>query len=140
MKKTSTPSQIKPYEAKPGEKYMSKDQLAHFRALLNAWKKDLLEGGDDAIFALKEQTDAPSDVSDQASLEESFSLQLKTRDREYKLINKIEDSIQLIDDNKYGFCKECGAEIGIQRLEARPTAILCFDCKTIAEEHEKQKR
>ncbi len=140
MKKTPTTSKIKPYEAKSGEKYMSKDQLAYFRALLNAWKKDLLEGGDDAIFALKEQTDAPSDVSDQASLEESFSLQLKTRDREYKLINKIDDSIQLIDDNKYGFCKECGAEIGIHRLEARPTAVLCIDCKTIAEEHEKQSR
>ena len=84
--------------------------------------------------------DVPADVSDQATQEETFALRLRARDREHKLINKIDDSIQAIDNGEYGYCEECGVEIGIRRLEARPTATLCIDCKTLAEVREKQGR
>lgn len=132
---------VKPYEAEVGEEYMCKAQLEHFRKLLNIWKNALLQGGDDTIHELKSQAaETPADVSDQATLEETFALRLRARDREYKLINKIDASIKLIDNGDYGFCEECGIEIGIRRLEARPTATLCIDCKTLAEVREKQGR
>lgn len=131
---------VKPYEPKKGEEYMSKAQREHFRKLLNIWKNALLEGGDEAIHDLKELAEVPADVSDQATLEETFALRLRARDREHKLINKIDESIKLIDNGDYGFCEECGIEIGIRRLEARPTATLCIDCKTLAEVREKQGR
>jgi DnaK suppressor protein len=132
---------VKPYEPKSGETYMSKPQLEHFRKLLNIWKTALLQGGDETINDLKEMgDDVPADVSDQATLEETFALRLRARDREHKLINKIDDSIKAIDSGEYGFCEECGIEIGIRRLEARPTATLCIDCKTLAEVREKQGR
>jgi DnaK suppressor protein len=131
---------VKPYEPKPGEEYMSKAQREHFRKLLNIWKNALLEGGDETIHDLKELAEVPADVSDQATLEETFALRLRARDREHKLINKIDESIKLIDNGDYGFCEECGIEIGIRRLEARPTATLCIDCKTLAEVREKQGR
>ncbi len=131
---------VKPYEPKKGEEYMSKEQLEHFRKLLNIWKKALLEGGDETIHDLKSLAEVPADVSDQATLEETFALRLRARDREHKLINKIDESIKLIDNGEYGYCEECGIEIGIRRLEARPTATLCIDCKTLAEVREKQGR
>lgn len=108
--------------------------------LLNIWKHALLQGGDETINDLKELAEVPADVSDQATLEETFALRLRARDREHKLINKIDDSIQSIDNGEYGYCEECGIEIGIRRLEARPTATLCIDCKTLAEVREKQGR
>lgn len=131
---------VKPYELQEGEKYMSKAQLEHFRKLLNVWKNALLQGGDETIHDLKELAESPADVSDQATLEETIALQLRARDRQRKLINKIEESIQSIDNGDYGYCEECGIEIGIRRLEARPTATLCIDCKTLAEVREKQGR
>lgn len=131
---------VKPYEAKVGEEYMGKAQLEHFRNLLNIWKDALLQGGDETIHDLKSLAEVPADISDQATLEETFALRLRARDREYKLINKIDSSIKLIDSGDYGFCEECGVEIGIRRLEARPTATLCIDCKTLAEVREKQGR
>lgn len=131
---------VKPYEPKKGEEYMSKAQLEHFRKLLNIWKNALLEGGDETIHDLKEFTEVPADINDQATLEETFALRLRARDREHKLINKIDESIRLIDNGEYGYCEECGIEIGIRRLEARPTATLCIDCKTLAEVREKQGR
>lgn len=131
---------VKPYEPKSGEAYMSKEQLKHFRNLLNLWKKALLEGGDETIHDLKELAEVPADISDQATLEETFALRLRARDREHKLINKIDESIKSIDSGDYGYCEECGVEIGIRRLEARPTATLCIDCKTLAEVREKQGR
>lgn len=131
---------VQPYVSKAGEEYMCKEQLEHFRKLLNIWKNALLEGGDETISDLKNLAEVPSDISDQATLEETFALKLRARDREYKLINKIDSAIQLIDNHDYGFCEECGVEIGIRRLEARPTATLCIDCKTLAEVREKQGR
>ena len=132
---------VKPYEPQPGEAYMSKAQLEHFRKLLNIWKGALLQGGDETINDLKVLgEDVPADVSDQATQEETFALRLRARDREHKLINKIDDSIQAIDNGEYGYCEECGVEIGIRRLEARPTATLCIDCKPLAEVREKQGR
>lgn len=129
---------VKPYEAQENEEYMCKAQLDHFRKLLNIWKGALLQGGDETIHDLKSLAEVPADISDQATLEETFALRLRARDREYKLINKIDSSIKLIDSGDYGFCEECGIEIGIRRLEARPTATLCIDCKTLAEVREKQ--
>lgn len=131
---------VKPYEPKSGEEYMCKEQLAHFRNLLTLWKTALLQGGDETIHDLKELAEVPADISDQATLEETFALRLRARDREHKLIRKIEESIRTIDSGDYGFCEECGVEIGIKRLEARPTATLCIDCKTLAEVREKQGR
>jgi len=131
---------VKPYEQKKGEDYMSKAQMDHFRKLLNIWKNALMEGGDATIHDLKEQAEVPADISDQATLEETFALRLRERDREHKLIEKIDKSIKQIDSGDYGFCEECGIEIGIRRLEARPTATLCIDCKTLAEVREKQGR
>ena len=119
---------------------MSKPQLDHFRKLLNLWKSALLQGGDETISDLKSLAEVPADISDQATLEETFALKLRARDREWKLINKIDASIKSIDGGDYGFCEECGIEIGIRRLEARPTATLCIDCKTLAEVREKQGR
>ncbi|MFI4937594.1 MAG: RNA polymerase-binding protein DksA [Candidatus Berkiellales bacterium] len=131
---------VKPYEPSPGEEYMSKSQLEHFRKLLNIWKNALLEGGDETIHDLKELSEVPADVSDQATREETFAIELRARDREHKLIKKIDESIKAIDSGDYGYCEECGVEIGIRRLEARPTATLCIDCKTLAEVREKQGR
>lgn len=131
---------VKPYQAKPDEEYMCKEQLVHFRKLLSLWKGALLQGGDETISDLKSLAEVPSDVSDQATLEETFALKLRARDREYKLINKIDSSLKLLDSGDYGFCAECGIEIGIRRLEARPTASMCIDCKTLAEVREKQGR
>ena len=131
---------VKPYEAGPDEEYMCKAQLAHFRKLLTLWKNALMQGGDETISDLKTLAEVPSDVSDQATLEETFALKLRARDREYKLINKIDSALQLVDNGDYGYCDECGIEIGIRRLEARPTASMCIDCKTLAEVREKQGR
>lgn len=131
---------VKPYQPKEDEEYMSKSMREHFRNLLNVWKNALLEGGDETIHDLKEFGGVPADISDQATLEETFALRLRARDREHKLINKIDQSIKLIDNGDYGYCEECGIEIGIRRLEARPTATLCIDCKTLAEVREKQGR
>lgn len=131
---------VKPYQPQKDEEYMSKEMREHFRNLLNVWKTALLEGGDETIHDLKEFGGVPADISDQATLEETFALRLRARDREHKLINKIDQSIKLIDSGDYGYCDECGIEIGIRRLEARPTATMCIDCKTLAEVREKQSR
>lgn len=130
---------VKPYTIIEGEKYMSDNQLAHFRKILNLWKNALLQGGDETIHDLKESAEIPADISDQATQEETFALRLRTRDRERKLIKKIEEAIELIDAKQYGYCEECGEEIGIRRLEARPTATLCIDCKTLDEVRERQR-
>lgn len=143
--KTSYPTllsyNIKPYEIQPGEKYMAQRMREHFRKILTLWKSALLQGGDDAILDLKETTaEASADVSDQATQEMTFTNKLRKRDREYKLTQKIDSAIQRIDNKEYGLCNECGVEIGIRRLEARPTADLCIDCKTLDEVREKQRR
>ncbi len=127
-----------PYKVKKGEEYMNSAQRDHFKMILHAWKQDLMEEVDRTVNHLKEDAANFADPNDRASQEEEFSLELRARDRERKLTNKINDTLELIELDEYGYCDTCGVEIGIRRLEARPTATLCIDCKTLAEIKEKQ--
>ena len=130
---------IAPYQEKKGEEYMNDDQRVHFKKILEAWKKQLMEEVDRTVDHMKDEAANFPDPVDRASQEEEFSLELRTRDRERKLLKKIESTIHHIEgDDEYGYCESCGVEIGIRRLEARPTATLCIDCKTLAEIKEKQ--
>lgn len=135
---TQEKSGFVPYRETPGEEYMSDAMRAHFVAILNNWKKELMEEVDRTVHHMQDEAANFPDPADRASQEEEFSLELRTRDRERKLIKKIDETLQLIEDNDYGWCESCGVEIGIRRLEARPTATLCIDCKTLAEIKEKQ--
>jgi DnaK suppressor protein len=117
---------------------MSEKMRAHFTNILNIWKKELMEEVDRTVNHMQDEAANFPDPADRASQEEEFSLELRTRDRERKLIKKIDETINLIGDDDYGWCDACGVEIGIRRLEARPTATLCIDCKTLAEIKEKQ--
>ena len=127
-----------PYEAKANEEYMNQAQRDHFKHILEAWKQDLAEEVDRTVNHLKEDGANFADPNDRASQEEEFSLELRARDRERKLTKKINDTLEMIENDEYGFCDTCGVDIGIRRLEARPTATLCIDCKTLAEIKEKQ--
>lgn len=127
-----------PYQQKPDETYMSEHQRDHFRKILDAWKQQLMQDVDLTVGHLKEDAVFYADPVDRASQEEGFNLELRTRDRERRLIKKIEQSLDLINTGEYGFCEDCGAEIGVRRLEARPTAVKCIDCKTFQEIREKQ--
>lgn len=132
------PYKFEPYMPVNDEKYMNDKQLAHFRNILEAWKKELMKEVDNTIIEMKEASvTVLADPNDRATQEETFNLELRTRDRERKLIRKIEEALQQIDDKEYGYCESCGVEIGIRRLEARPTAVLCIDCKTLDEIREK---
>lgn len=136
---TSIPqSGFQPYKPKKGEEYMSEGQLKHFREILLAWKRELMEEVDRTVDHMKNEASNFADPADRATREEEFSLELRTRDRERKLIKKIDESVARIDSEEYGYCEACGVEIGIRRLEARPTATLCIDCKTVQEVKEKQ--
>ncbi|MCY1491160.1 RNA polymerase-binding transcription factor DksA [compost metagenome] len=127
-----------PYQETKGEEYMSDRMRAHFTNILNKWKLELMEEVDRTVHHMQDEAANFPDPADRASQEEEFSLELRARDRERKLIKKIDETLQLIEDNDYGWCDSCGVEIGIRRLEARPTATLCIDCKTLAEIKEKQ--
>lgn len=129
---------LTPYEAKSDEEYMSDAQLEHFKKILSAWRTQLREEVDRTVHHMQDEAANFPDPVDRAAQEEEFSLELRTRDRERKLIKKIEKTLKRIDDDDFGFCDSCGIEIGIKRLEARPTADLCIDCKTMAEIKEKQ--
>ncbi len=127
-----------PYKETKGEEYMSEEMRAHFTNILNIWKQELMEEVDRTVNYMQDEAANFPDPADRASQEEEFSLELRTRDRERKLIKKIDETIGLIEDEEYGWCDACGIEIGIRRLEARPTATMCIDCKTLAEIKEKQ--
>ena len=129
---------IKPYVAKKGEKFMNKKQQEHFRAVLNAWKNELEDEITRTVQQMRDVPENPPDPNDRASQETDMSLELHSRDRERKLIKKIDEAIERIDTGDYGYCEVCGVEIGVERLEARPTAELCIDCKTLDEIREKQ--
>ena len=129
---------FKPYQASDGEEYMSPDQLQHFKAMLNTWKQQLMEEVDRTVDHMKDESTNLPDPADRATQEEEFSFELRTRDRERKLIKKIDKALEDISSGDYGYCNTCGIEIGIRRLEARPTANLCIDCKTLDEIKEKQ--
>lgn len=126
-----------PYEIQKGEEYMSEAQYAHFKEMLYAWKRSLMEEVDRTVDHMKEEVTHLADPNDRATQEEEFALELRTRDRERKLVKKINDSLQEIENSEYGWCHSCGIEIGVRRLEARPTATLCIDCKTLDEIREK---
>jgi len=137
-KKEFALSDFTPYDLKKGEEYMNDAQLAHFRTILSNWRQELMEEVDRTKEHMQTELENYADPNDRASQEEEFSLELRTRDRERKLLKKIQKTIDLIDKDDYGYCTACGVEIGIRRLEARPTADLCIDCKTLAEIKEKQ--
>lgn len=132
------PKPRKAYQKKAGEEYMNPDQVEHFRKILNDWKRDLLEEVDRTVHHMQDEASNFPDPNDRATQEEEFALELRTRDRERKLIKKINEAVLSLDTGEYGYCEVCGVEIGIKRLEARPTATLCIDCKTLDEIKEKQ--
>jgi DnaK suppressor protein len=134
----ASPFSFKPYEEKPGEDYMNEEQSQHFMRILNNWKAELMAEVDRTVHHMQDDAANFPDPNDRATQESEFSLELRTRDRERKLIKKIEESIKTIESGDYGYCDSCGIEIGIRRLEARPTATLCIDCKTLDELREKQ--
>ena len=129
---------VEPYTEQPGEEYMSDAQLAHFKVILESWRNNLREEVDRTKNHMQDEAANFPDPVDRAAQEEEFALELRTRDRERKLIKKIEKTLQLIEEEDFGYCDTCGIEIGIRRLEARPTADQCVDCKTLSEIKEKQ--
>jgi len=131
---------FKPYKAKKGEEYMSEAQLKHFTEILENWKMELMNEVDRTVGHMKDEAANFPDPADRATQEEEFSLELRTRDRERKLIKKIEDTMELMTSGEYGYCETCGVEIGLRRMEARPTATQCIDCKSLDEIKEKQTR
>ena len=139
-KASSNFTNFEPYKPKRGEEYMNPTQKEHFCNILLGWKAELMEEVDRTVSHMKDEAANFPDPADRATQEEEFSLELRTRDRERKLIKKIESTLELIDQDDYGYCNACGVEIGIKRLEARPTANLCIDCKTLDEIREKQQR
>jgi DnaK suppressor protein len=132
-KKGAAKENIKPYVIKSGEEYMGPEQTEHFRAILLNWKRELMEEVDRTVHHMRDEASNFPDPNDRATQEEEFALELRTRDRERKLIKKIDESLIDLDNREYGYCEMCGVEIGIRRLEARPTATLCIDCKTLDE-------
>lgn len=127
-----------PYQMQEGEEYMNKKQQEHFRSILVSWKSQLVAEVDRTVHHMQDDAANYPDPNDRASQEEEFALELRTRDRERKLIKKIDESLQLLQTGDYGYCESCGVEIGLRRLEARPTATKCIDCKTMDEIREKQ--
>jgi DnaK suppressor protein len=127
-----------PYKPKRGEEYMNEKQREHFKNILRNWKAELMQEVDRTVSHMKDEAANFPDPADRATQEEEFSLELRTRDRERKLIKKIDATMERIEQDDYGFCDACGVEIGIKRLEARPTANLCIDCKTLDEIKERQ--
>ncbi len=134
----SSPFSFKPYQAKEDEEYMNAEQLKHFETILRKWKSNLMEEVDRTVHHMQDDAASFPDPNDRATQESEFSLELRTRDRERKLIKKIDQALKDIESGDYGFCESCGVDIGIRRLEARPTATLCIDCKTLDELREKQ--
>ncbi len=129
---------VTPYEVQPNEEYMNDKQKAHFKKILEAWRDQLRKEVERTVDHMNDETANYPDPLDRATQEEEFALELRARDRERKLIKKIEKTIRKIDSDDFGYCEDCGEEIGIKRLEARPTAELCVNCKNLAEIKEKQ--
>ncbi len=128
---------FEPYKEKKGEEYMNEKQVVHFRKILFAWKKELMEEVDRTVHHMQDEAANFPDPNDRATQESEFTMELRARDRERKLIRKIDESLTALDEGEYGYCEQCGEEIGIRRLEARPTATLCIECKTLDEIREK---
>lgn len=124
---------VKPYVLKKGEKFMNKKQQTHFTAILENWKKELMDEISKTVVELRDEHENHPDPTDRASQETDMALELRSRDRESKLIKKINEAVDRVKSGDYGYCESCGVEINVERLEARPTAELCIDCKTLAE-------
>jgi len=129
---------IKPYKPRKNEAYMGPAQLKHFEAILTAWRSELSSDTSKTVVHMQDETANHPDPTDRASQETDMALELRGRDRDRKLIKKIDESIVHLGSGDFGYCENCGEEIGLKRLEARPTATLCIDCKTIDEIREKQ--
>ena len=127
-----------PYQPKPDEEYMNKHQLNHFRKILNDWKSELSHDIERTVHTMQDEVTMFADPNDRASQESDMALELRNRDRERKLVKKIDETLRNIDAEEYGYCEGCGIEIGLKRLEARPTASQCIDCKTLDEMRERQ--
>ncbi len=138
QKADATPFGLSPYPIKKGEEYMNEAQTEHFRAILQNWKDSLMQEVDRTVHHMQDDAANFPDPNDRATQESEFSLELRTRDRERKLIKKIDEALASLETGDYGYCESCGVEIGIRRLEARPTATLCIDCKTLDEIRERQ--
>ncbi len=128
-----------PYKITKGEDYMNEEQTEHFQDILNEWKQGLMQEVDRTVHHMQDEAANFPDPNDRASQESEFAMELRTRDRERKLIKKIDESLTNLESGDYGYCEECGIEIGIRRLEARPTASLCIDCKSLEEIRERQR-
>ncbi len=129
---------FEPYQPGADESYMSDGQLRHFRHILTRWRLDLMAEVDRTVHHMQDEAANFPDPADRATQEEEFSIELRTRDRERKLIRKIDRTIERLDQLDYGYCDTCGVEIGLRRLEARPTATQCVDCKSLDEIRERQ--
>ncbi len=129
---------IAPYAERKGEEYMNERQAEHFRNILQAWKYSLMEEVDRTVHHMQDDAANFPDPNDRATQESEFSMELRARDRERKLIKKIDESVRHLENDEFGYCEACGVEIGVRRLEARPTATLCIDCKILDEIREKQ--
>lgn len=129
-----------PYVPEDGEEYMSTGQVEHFRGMLESWRRELMEQVDRTVNHLQDEASNFPDPVDRATQEEELGIELRTRDRERRLIRKISDTLARIDRDDYGYCDTCGVEIGLRRLEARPTATQCVDCKALEELRERQLR
>jgi len=134
----SGPRNVQPYQISKGEEYMSKEQLEHFRTILASWKQDLMQEVDRTVLHMKDEAANFPDPNDRATQESEFSLELRTRDRERKLIRKIDEALKRIEDGSYGYCLETGEPIGVKRLEARPVATLSVEAQERRERREKQ--
>jgi DnaK suppressor protein len=130
---------IAPYQEKKGEEYMNEKQVQHFKNILLEWKRSLMEEVDRTVHHMQDDAANFPDPNDRATQESEFSMELRARDRERKLIKKIDESMSHLDSDDFGYCETCGVEIGVKRLEARPTATLCIDCKILDEIREKQR-
>ncbi|WP_301098697.1 RNA polymerase-binding protein DksA [Otariodibacter sp.] len=129
---------VTPYQLGKDEEYMNDAQIEHFRKILKAWHAQIIDEAERTKIQMQDDITNFADPSDRATQEEEFSLELRNRDRERRLLKKIEQTLVKLDSGDYGYCDACGIEIGLKRLEARPTADLCIDCKTLAEIREKQ--
>jgi len=138
MPEDSLHKQFPPYIPKKGEEYMNENQLDHFRQILDSLKQELMEDIEQTVHTMQDEATVFADPNDRASQESDIALELRNRDRERKLIKKIDKTLDRIREGEYGYCDSCGVEIGLKRLEARPTATLCIDCKTLEEMRERQ--
>ena len=135
---TEVTKHFTPYQPKADEEYMNDLQRDHFRKILNSWKGELSQDIDRTVHTMQDEVTMFADPNDRASQESDMALELRNRDRERKLIKKIDETLSKINADEYGYCASCGVEIGLKRLEARPTATLCIDCKTLDEIRERQ--